>query len=431
MDLALPPSQLPPSRNAGLSQSRKKGEKVTFLGYAFVCGQIHNTRKVAMKSNTGQIINVGSLYQRFGRLKDKRKAKGKRYTLATILVGMFLAKLCGEDKPSGIAEWVALRGTWIAQVLGLKRTSMPSHHTYRRALGEIVDPKELERLVRQGHRQSGKAGYQVVVAMDGKILRGTIDLDAKDGLCLLALFLPGEGITLAQIAIQDKQSEVSAAPTLLGWIDLRNKVVIGDALHTQRQVSIQIGKAGGNYLWTVKGNHPQLLQDLQDWFDDKVPLLPGQGCPPKDFCCATITSKGHGRLEVRTLTTSSQLTDFLDWPFLQQVFQLQRTITISKTNKTRQETIYGLTSLPADQASPSQLLHMLRSYWQIENSLHYSRDVTLHEDQTRFKSHAAAHNMAIINNLILGCLTSSAFPFLPSARRFFAAHPDQALAVLL
>ena len=105
MDLALPPSQLPPSRNAGLSQSRKKGEKVTFLGYAFVCGQIHNTRKVAMKSNTGQIINVGSLYQRFGRLKDKRKAKGKRYTLATILVGMFLAKLCGEDKPSGIAEW--------------------------------------------------------------------------------------------------------------------------------------------------------------------------------------------------------------------------------------------------------------------------------------------------------------------------------------
>ena len=236
-----------------------------------------------MESNTGQVINLSSLYHRLGGLKDQRKPKGKRYALATILVGIFLAKLCGEDKPSGMAEWVALRGTWIAQVLGLKRKSMPSHHTYRRALADNVDAQEFEALARDHHRSRGKAGYQVVVAMDGKILRGTIDLETKDGLCLLALFLPGEGITLAQIAIQDKQSEVSAAPMLLSWIDLRNKVVIGDALHTQRQISIQIGKAGGNYLWTVKGNHPQLLQDLQDWVDDKVPLLPGKVVPPRIF----------------------------------------------------------------------------------------------------------------------------------------------------
>lgn len=384
-----------------------------------------------MESNTGRVINVGSLYDRFARLKDQRKAKGKRYALATILLAMFLAKLCGEDKPSGMAEWVALRGVWIAQMLGLKRKSMPSHHTYRRTLAENVDAKELEALAREHHQHSGKAGYQVVVAMDGKMVRGTIDLEAKDGLCLLALFLPGEGITLAQLAIEEGQNEVSAAPTLLGWVDLRNKVVIGDALHTQRQISIQIGKAGGNFLWTVKGNHPQLLQDLEDWFDDRVPLLPGQGCPPKDFRATTVTNKGHGRLEVRTLTTSSQLNDFLDWPFLQQVFKLERTITISKTGKRRQETIYGVTSLSAEQASPSQLLSMLRSYWQIENGLHYPRDVTLHEDQTRFKQHAAAHNIAILNNLVLALIAKSHFPFVPSARRFFAAYPDHALALLL
>lgn len=384
-----------------------------------------------MESNTGQVINLGSLYHRFAELKDKRKAKGKRYALATILVAMFLAKLCGEDKPSGMAEWVALRGRWIARVLGLKRKSMPSHHTYRRTLADNVDAKEFEALARTYHQQSGKAGYQVVVSMDGKMVRGTIDLEVSDGLCLLALFLPGEGITLAQLAIEEGQSEVSAAPTLLSWVDLRNKVVIGDALHTQRQVSIQIGKAGGNYLWTVKGNQPQLLQDLEDWFDDRVAPLPGQGCPPKDFRSATVTSKGHGRLEVRTLTTSSQLNDFLDWPFLQQVFKLERTIIISKTKKTRQETIYGVTSLSAEQASPFQLLHMLRSYWRIENSLHYPRDVTLHEDHTRFKKHTAAHNMTIINNLILSLITNSGFPFVPSARRFFAAYPDHAFALLL
>ena len=202
-------------------------------------------------------------------------------------------------------------------------------------------------------------------------------------------------------------------------------------MHTQRQVSIQIGKAGGHYIWTVKGNQPQLLHDLQDWFDLEVELLPGMGCPPKDFRMATLTSKGHGRIEVRTLTTSSQLNDFLDWPFLQQVFQLERHVTICKTGKIRHEIVYGVTSLSSGQASPDQLLQMLRSYWKIENGLHYPRDITLHEDQTRFKKHSAAHIMAIINNLVLGLIAKSDFPFVPSARRYFAAHPDEALNLVL
>jgi predicted transposase YbfD/YdcC len=390
-----------------------------------------------MKCNTakllrgGKVINLSSLYTRFERLTDKRKPKGKRYALTTILLGIFLAKLCGEDKPSGIAEWVALRGRWIASVLGLKRKSMPSHHTYRRILAGGVDEDEFEELAREQGCHSGEAGYQVVVSIDGKMVCGTIDTEVSDGLCLLAVFLPGEGVTLAQVAIESKHNEISAAPTLLGYVDLRNKVVIGDALHTQRQISIQIGKTGGNYIWTVKGNQPQLLQDLQDWFDPKVELLPGMGNPPKDFRSVTITSKGHGRIEVRTLTSSSQLNDFLDWPFLQQVFKLERHATIQKTGKTRHEVVFGVTSLSAEQASPSQLLQMLRSYWQIENGLHYPRDVTLREDQTRFKKHSAAHIMAIINNLILALIAKSTFPFVPSARRFFAAYPQEALALLL
>lgn len=384
-----------------------------------------------MESNTGRVINLGSLYHRFEKLTDRRKARGKRYGLAMLVTGIFLAKLCGEDKPSGIAEWVAQRGTWIAQVLELSRLQMPSHHTYRRVLANGIDVNELEKLAQEQHHHHGEAGYQVVVSMDGKVLRGTIEAEQHDGLWLLAAYLPGEGITLAQLAIETKQNEISAAPTLLRCIDLRNKVVIGDAMHTQQTISIQIGKAGGHYLWTVKANQSQLLQDLQDWFDPTVKLLPGMGCPPKDFQTATTVNKGHGRLEVRTLTTSSQLNDFLEWPFLQQVFQLQRTTTLLKTGKTRQEVVYGITSLSAEQASPLKLLTLLRSYWHIENSLHYPRDVSLHEDFTRFKNHTAAHCMAIINNLVLAILAQTDFPFVPSARRFFAAHPDKALDYLL
>ena len=181
----------------------------------------------------------------------------------------------------------------------------------------------------------------------------------------------------------------------------------------------------------MKGNQPQLLQDLHDWFDTTIPWLPGMGCPPKDFRSATVTSKGHGRLEVRTLTTSSQLNDFLDWPFLQQVFKLERSVTIQKTGQTRHEILYGITSLSAEQASPRQLLQLLRSYWGIENGLHYRRDVTLHEDQTRFTKDSAAHIMSIINNMVLALITKTGYAFVPSARRYFAANIDDAFKLLV
>jgi len=92
---------------------------------------------------------------------------------------------------------------------------------------------ELENLAPEHHRPCGKAGYQVVVCMDGKRLRGMIDLEVNDGLSLLAMFLPGEGITLAQLAVECQQNEITVAPTLLSYVNLRNKVVIGDTLHTQ------------------------------------------------------------------------------------------------------------------------------------------------------------------------------------------------------
>lgn len=378
----------------------------------------------------GFIFDMKSLYGRLKGLRDCRKARGKRYLLATILVIIFLAKMCGEDRPTGIAEWARHRGKWLADMLGLGRESMPHPNTYRRILSEVVDEDEFEELARNCFLHQGESGYQVVISMDGKVLRGTIDVDPNGGLYLLAVYLPGEGITLAQVVVEHAQNEISAAPKVLEHIHLRNKVVIGDALHTQRQISIQIGRAGGDYLWTVKGNQPQLLEDIQRWFDEEVPLLPGMGYVPKDFRSASSINKGHGRIELRTITTSSQLIDFLDWPFHQQVFKLERQITIQKTAQTRQEVVYGITSLSAEQATPAQLLKMLRSYWKIENSLHYRRDVNLQEDRTRFKSHSAAHIMATINNILLGILAKSDYRYLPTARRFFAAYPNQAFRLL-
>ena len=385
-----------------------------------------------MECNTeeGFVFDMGSLYAEMSKLSDSRDARGIRYRLVDILTYMLMAKLCGEDRPSGMAEWVMHRIDRLTTALQIERKSAPHHSTYRRILSDVIDVDEFEQVMAGYLTGKRNFGRQVVVAIDGKVMRGAV-CDEKPGLHLLAAYLPEEGLVLMEMQVESHENEIPVAPKLLQYLDLQGKVVIGDAIHTQRGVSVQIVAAGGNYIWFAKGNQPQIEADIRLWFEPDVPLIPGMGSPPKDFETATTINKGHGRIEKRTITVSSQLADFLDWPYLDQVFQLQRTFTDIKTGQTNSHVVYGFTSLPRDQVSPTRLLQMIRSYWRIENNLHYPRDVTLLEDRTRFTHQNAAQTMACINNLILALLARQQdFPFIPSARRFFDAHPLEALALI-
>lgn len=385
-----------------------------------------------MECNTeeGMIFDVGSLYAHFQTLSDRRKPRGLRYQLATIMVLMVMAKMCGEDHPSGIAEWAKHRAEMLADLLKLPRKTMPHHSTYRRILAEVIYVEELEQM--NSRFLSGKKYYgkQVLVAIDGKVLRGTLD-EAQEGTYLLAAYLPAEGIVLMEVAVDGKGSEIAAAPQVLKSIDLREKVVMGDALHTQRATSIQIIEAGGNYIWLAKGNQPHMEEDIRLWFEPDPDPIPGIGNVPKDFELAQETNKGHGRIEVRSITVSSQLNDFLDWPYLEQVFMLKRRFTYTKTGEVRQQVVYGFTSLSRNEVTPEKLLQMIRSYWGIENGLHYRRDVTLLEDRTRMTIGSTGQAMACLNNLVLGfLLAQKKYRYIPSARRFFNAHPTEAFQLI-
>lgn len=386
-----------------------------------------------MKSNTTEervVFDVGSLYAHLQELKDRRKPRGIRYQLVTVLVMMVLAKLCGEDTPSGMADWVKHRGEQFTDMLKLQRQSMPHHSTYRRIEAEVVDPAELEQVVSTVLASKKFFGKQVLLSIDGKVLRGTLD-EAQNGTYLLAAYLPSEGLVLMEVALAGKGSEIPGAAKLLKMVDLREKVVMGDALHTQRAISIQIVEAGGDYIWFAKGNQPQLEEDIRLWFEPEPQPIPGQGQLPKDFETVKETSKGHGRLEERVLTVSSQLTDFLNWPYLQQVFRLERHFVSTKTGEFQEQVVYGLTSLSREEITPRKLLTQIRLYWGIENGLHYRRDVTLHEDCTRMTKGHAGRVMACLNNLVIGLVFSKTqFTYLPPARRFFDAHPLHAFALL-
>lgn len=386
-----------------------------------------------MESNTsgGSIVfDVGSLYAYLQGMQDKRKPRGIRYPLGVILVMMVMAKLCGEDTPSGIAEWVKHRAEQFIEMLKLNRKSMPHHSTYRRIEAEVVDPEELEQLVSSVLAGRKFFGKQALLSIDGKVLRGTLD-EAQEGTYLLAAYLPREGLVLMEVELEGKGCEIPGAAKLLNMVDLCEKVVMGDAMHTQRAVSIQIVETGGDYIWFAKGNQPQLEENIRLWFEPEPDPIPGQGQLPKDFETVKETSKGHGRLEERTLTVSSQLNDFLDWPYLQQVFQLERRFISLKTGDSQTQVVYGLTSLSREVITPKNLLKKIRAYWGIENGLHYRRDVTLREDRTRMTKGHAGRVMACLNNLVIGLVFSKTqFTYLPPARRFFAAHPSLAFALL-
>jgi predicted transposase YbfD/YdcC len=376
------------------------------------------------------IVDIGSLYAELETLQDKRHAKGKRYSLALVLLLMILAKLCGEDTPSGIAEWARLRSKRLVKFLQLERETLPCHNTYRRVLSGAVDLVELQQVTRRFLTTGLNQGQSVLVALDGKTLRGTIPKGESKGVHLLAAFLPLEGIVLMQVAVDSKENEIKAAPRLLQTLDLRDKVVRGDALLTQRKLSAQILDAGGDYLWVVKENQPQLLADIREVFDPP-PSGPAWSHVPRDLRTAQTVDRGHGRTEKRTLTASCFLNDYVEWPGLAQVFRLERQVIIPASGEIRHDVSYGLTSLPPETGPPELLLAYTRGYWGIENGLHYRRDRTMREDATRMSHPKLAQAMAVINNLVIGLVKWRGFSNLAAARRFYSAFTEDAVELLL
>jgi predicted transposase YbfD/YdcC len=377
----------------------------------------------------GLIFDVGSLYARLLGLRDQRQRRGVRYALAVILVAVVLAKLAGQDKPKGIAEWVQLRKELFLTLFGLKRQRMPHSVTYERVLRRAIQPDDLDQLVQDFLTSAPTVGQAVHIALDGKTLRGVVALDRTRGLHLLAAYLPSEGVVLFQLAVDQKTNEITVAPHVLKMLDLKGKVVTGDALLTQRELSLQIVEAGGDYLWLAKGNQADLRRDIEQLFEPET-CLPGTSSVVTDLRSAHTHEKNRSRIETRTLTASSLLAESSDWPHLAQVFKLTRVFRALGSDQVQTHVIYGLTSLTRNQASPAQLLDLVREHWGIENGLHYRRDVTLQEDRLRSTAPTLGHVMASLNNLVIGLAHRLRSTNLAQARRGWDAHPDHALRLI-
>jgi predicted transposase YbfD/YdcC len=365
---------------------------------------------------------VASLHE----IPDPRYPRGRRHPLAAILALMCVAMLCGYRSYSAIAEWGRGYGQKLARALGFTRDQTPCAATLHHVLRQL-DRSRVEAALGAWAESVLTAlppatGEPEALAIDGKTLRGSRKQGAP-AVHLLSVLSHRLGLTVWQQAVADQTNEIPVLEDVLRGLLLEGRVITVDALLTQRTIAQRLVDGGGDYVMSVTGNQPQLPHDIRLVFQEPTALA-------KTMTACDTRDHGHGRLEERRLTASTALVEYSDWPGLAQVFQVERRVTVKQSGAQRAEAVYGVTSLSPERARPERLLRLVRQHWQIENQVHWVRDVTFDEDRSQVRCGSIPQVMAAFRNTAIGLMHWAGETNIAAACRRFAAQPWLALALI-
>lgn len=364
------------------------------------------------------------LIEVFSAIPDFRQAQGKRYSLSAILSLAAAAMLCGYRSYSAIAEWGRNYGQALASALGFTNGKTPcaaTLHTIFRHLDKQAFETHLGTWAEAVLAATPGPALEAE-AIDGKSLRGSQKQGAI-GAHLLSVVSHRLGLTLAQQAVAEKTNEISGAGELLSGLILKGRVITMDALLTQRKLAEAILQQKGHYVMMAKENQAELRKWIKALFDEPMWLREAPEL-------AESLEVGHGRVEQRRLQTSSALADHQLWPGLEQVFMMERKVVEQKSGKSREEVVYGCTSMRKEEASAEMLLKLVRGHWTIENKSHWVRDVTMDEDRSQVRKGNIAQVMAALRNTVIGVLRKAGESSIAAACRKYAAQPKAALALI-
>jgi predicted transposase YbfD/YdcC len=359
--------------------------------------------------------------------------------VAAILSLAVVALLANHTSVLAIAEWAGRQTRHVRRALGFERHTTPHQTTIARLLARL-DPAAVAAAVQQlfdphtpGEvRARGSQG----VALDGKAQRGRLRHSATPTHPIHAVtaFCHDLGGVLAQLIVdaQQHEAELSLAPEAIRQIDWQGRVLTGDALYCQQALCAQVVEAGGDYLFIVKENQPTLLADIMQVFSplttEELARTGVHTVQPLPIATYRSVEKGHGRLEERQIRVSSELAGYSPWPYLVQVFEYTRRWTTKGV--TKQQVRYGITSLPEQVSAPKQLAALKRGHWQVENGLHYVKDVTLGEDASQTHVGASADVLAMVRNIAISLLRRAGYRNIAARLRHNSGCPHDALALL-
>jgi hypothetical protein len=207
-----------------------------------------------------------SLWDCFSSVPDPRSPLGKRHPLSAILTLCSVAMLCGCRSLFAVAQFGRERGKGFAAALGFTREATPcctTLHNLFCALDIIAFEAAISRWT---GATAAERGWEAV-SLDGKTLRGSTDVQLP-GVHLLAAYAHEAGVVLRQLPVDAKTNEHKAALELIDLVPVAGKLVVGDAIFCQRDLSRKIRAKKGDYLWPVKDNQPDLLAAIEGAFDD-------------------------------------------------------------------------------------------------------------------------------------------------------------------
>jgi predicted transposase YbfD/YdcC len=380
-------------------------------------------------------LPTSSLLQAFSSIPDPRRRQGTRYPLPAVLSLAVAAILSNHLSLLAIAEWGHDLSPDLKRALGFPKNRTPHVSTLQR-LFQRLDPPALASALQDYFDPSlpgqvparGSEG----VAIDGKALRGRLPHEPKrtHPVHTVSAFSHDLGVVLAQIAVQSQlhQGELTVVPTLIEQCSWQGRVLTGDALYCQRKLCAQVVEAEGDYLVLVDDNQPTLKADIEQVFAPPPPLAPGHGEIVMEEQQAQTVDKGHGRLEVREIRVSSELREYLDWPSLEQVFEVRRTW--KEKGVEREQVRYGLTSLPQAIAGPERLLELKRGHWGVENRLHWVKDEVLGEDRSQLQRGTGAEVMAMVRSCAVSCLRRAGKHQIASSLRSNSRKAEVVLGLL-
>lgn len=364
---------------------------------------------------------------------DPRKARGKRYPW-TLLLTILVAGLASNYQTArAIAQWARLHASELHAALP-QLVRIPSASTLLRTLRQIdatVLEQHLAQFVATLPTTTPYSGC--IISEHGEVLQG----QAIDGKCvrtatahgdrthLVSLVQHGGGVSLAQTEVEGKRNEVAASQQLLAERDLTGTVTTMDAGVTQRKIAQQIRERGGQYLMVVKKNHPQMYAELALFFE-----LPGIVADDEHYDRCRSVSKGHGRLETRTLECLSARCAEWQWPDVAQILRRTCVRLERKKGKCTLRVSYALTSLTVEEARAADLERLWRGHWTIENRKHYVRDVTLGEDRQPMHTGHAPQVLAAVRNALIDMWRSQGWSNIADAVRDTAASVRRALTFI-
>jgi predicted transposase YbfD/YdcC len=282
---------------------------------------------------------------------DPRKKRGRRHALSGLLAVGIAAVIAGSRSFAAIGQWAADAGPEALAMLGAAR-GPAEESTFRRAFA-LVGADALDRVLGAWlHTRAAQAGGRLVIAIDGKTVRGAKDKNGKAP-HLVAALAHGIGAVLGQVAVDEKSNEIPAVRELLkAFADLAGAVLTIDAMHTQHDTAQAILDRGADYVMTVKANMPAMYRQLKKLPWTRIPAV-------------SSVSTDHGRRARRTIK-AALAPAWIEFDGAAQVAQLRRTVT--KKGKKTVEVVYLITS--GREADPATLVAWVRGHWEIENKLH-------------------------------------------------------------